>query len=41
MYDFIEDFAPHLNRELVKEAFQRRTRSELDELFSDLELPEL
>lgn len=41
MYEFIEDFAPHLNRELVKEAFQRKTRAELDELFSDLKLPEL
>ena len=40
MYEFIEDFAPHLNRELVKEAFQRKTRAELEELFSDLELPE-
>jgi LysR family cys regulon transcriptional activator len=40
MYDFIEDFAPHLNRELVKEAFTRKTRAELEELFSDIDLPE-
>ncbi|WOJ95947.1 HTH-type transcriptional regulator CysB [Congregibacter brevis] len=40
MYDFISDFAPHLSRELVQEAFQRKTRSELEELFSDLQLPE-
>ncbi|EAQ99205.1 HTH-type transcriptional regulator CysB [Congregibacter litoralis] len=40
MYDFIEDFAPHLSRDLVKDAFQRKTRAELDELFGDLELPE-
>ncbi len=41
MYDFIEDFAPHLNRELVSEAFSRHTKTELDELFSKLELPTL
>lgn len=40
MYDFISDFAPHLSRELVQEAFQLKTRSELDELFSELQLPE-
>ena len=41
MYEFISDFAPHLTRDLVAEAFQLKTRVELDELFSDLELPEL
>ena len=41
MYDFIEDFAPHLTREIVTEAFQRHSKSELDELFSHLELPVL
>ncbi|WP_439106889.1 HTH-type transcriptional regulator CysB [Congregibacter sp.] len=40
MYDFISDFAPHLSRDLVRDAFQRKTRSELDDLFGDLELPE-
>lgn len=40
MYEFIADFAPHLHRELVKEVFVRKTRAELDELFSDLALPE-
>lgn len=40
MYDFIADFAPHLTRDLVQDAFQRKTRTELDELFADLELPE-
>jgi len=39
MYEFIEHFAPHLNRDVVKEAFQRHSRAELDELFSHLELP--
>ena len=41
MYEFIEDFAPHLSRDLITEAFQRHTNSELEELFSDLELPVL
>ncbi len=39
MYDFIEDFAPHLTRELVTEAFSRHTKAELDEIFSTLDLP--
>ncbi len=30
----------HLTRDLVAQAFQVKTRAELDELFSDLELPE-
>lgn len=41
MYEFIADFAPHLTRELVQEAFQRKTRAELDDLFGALELPVL
>ena len=39
MYEFIEDFAPHLTRDLVQEAFARHTKAELEELFSDLNLP--
>jgi LysR family cys regulon transcriptional activator len=39
MYDFIEDFAPHLTRELVQEAFGRHSKAELDDLFSHLDLP--
>ena len=39
MYEFIENFAPHLSREVVTEAFQRHTKAELEELFSHLELP--
>jgi LysR family cys regulon transcriptional activator len=39
MYDFIEQFAPHLTRAVVEEAFQRHTKAELEELFSHLELP--
>ena len=39
MYEFIEHFAPHLNREVVQDAFQCHTRAELDELFSHVDLP--
>lgn len=39
MYDFIEDFAPHLTREVVQEAFSHPSKTELDELFSHIELP--
>lgn len=39
MYEFIEDFAPHLTREVIVEAFNRHSKMELDELFSHIELP--
>jgi len=39
MYDFIEQFAPHLTRSLVEEAYQRHTKAEFDELFANIELP--
>ncbi len=39
MYDFIQDFAPHLTKSVVDEAFQRHSRADLDELFSHFELP--
>jgi LysR family cys regulon transcriptional activator len=39
MYEFIEQFAPHLTKELVTEAFERHSKVELDELFSHIELP--
>lgn len=39
MYEFIELFAPHLNRDIVTQAFQLQSREELDELFSNIELP--
>ncbi len=41
MYEFIELFAPHLTRDVVDEAFARHSKSELDALFADLELPTL
>ncbi|PCJ46571.1 MAG: HTH-type transcriptional regulator CysB [Moraxellaceae bacterium] len=39
MYDFIEKFAPHLNKTVVDEAVERHTRAELDELFTRVDLP--
>ncbi|MEP5766583.1 MAG: HTH-type transcriptional regulator CysB [Halieaceae bacterium] len=39
MYEFIELFAPHLTRDVVDAAFARHSKAELDELFSQLELP--
>jgi LysR family cys regulon transcriptional activator len=40
MYEFISDFAPHLTRDVVSEVFRRRSRAEVDELFTGLTLPE-
>jgi len=40
MYEFIEMFAPHLNKDVVNEAFNRHSRMEIEELFEDIELPE-
>ncbi|GAB3381316.1 HTH-type transcriptional regulator CysB [Spongiibacter taiwanensis] len=39
MYDFVELFAPHLTRELVDKAYECHSKTELDELFADIELP--
>lgn len=39
MYEFIEEFAPHLTKEVITEAFNRHSKMELDELFSNIELP--
>jgi LysR family transcriptional regulator, cys regulon transcriptional activator len=39
MYDFIEDFAPHLTRDIVKEAFTNHSKTELEALFAHIELP--
>jgi len=39
MYEFIEDFAPHLSRDLVTDAFGCQSRAELADLFSHIELP--
>jgi len=39
MYEFIEDFAPHLTRDVVEEVFQHHSKAELEEFFSHIELP--
>ena len=39
MFEFIHLFAPHLQKELVEEAVQRHSKSEIEELFSHIELP--
>jgi len=39
MFEFIELFAPHLSKRMVEEAFERHNRAELDQLFSQLEMP--
>ncbi|MCX2976518.1 HTH-type transcriptional regulator CysB [Candidatus Marimicrobium litorale] len=39
MYDFIAQFAPHLSRELITDAFGCKSKAELADLFSHLELP--
>ena len=39
MYDFIELFAAHLTRDVVEAAFRRQNKTELDQLFSDFQLP--
>jgi LysR family cys regulon transcriptional activator len=40
MYEFVELFAPHLNREMIDLAFEKNNRAEMDALFQTLELPE-
>ena len=39
MYDFIEQFAPHLTHAVVDEAILCQSKVELDELFSQVSLP--
>ena len=39
MYEFIEDFAPHLTRDVVQEAFAAHSKAELETLFATIELP--
>ena len=39
MYEFLENFAPHLTRERVDEAVRTSNREERDALFEDVELP--
>lgn len=39
MCDFVQQFAPHLDRDLLEEALACRNKIELDELFDGIELP--
>ncbi len=39
MYEFIELFAPHLDKALVDEALNAKTNEEIEQLFSGVELP--
>lgn len=39
MYEFIEQFAPHLSKDMVNDASQRHNRAELEELFDPVDLP--
>jgi LysR family cys regulon transcriptional activator len=39
MYEFIEDFAPHLSRQVVGDAFSCRNKAEMTELFANVNLP--
>ena len=39
MYDFIELFAPHLNRDMVQQAAQTDDKRQLEQLFQGLALP--
>lgn len=39
MYDFVELFAPHLDRELVTEVLGRQNKMDRDALFEEVELP--
>lgn len=42
MYDFLNEFAPHLTKEIVDEAYYRHThREDLDDLFERINLPRI
>lgn len=41
MYEFMKSFAPHLSRRLVDQAIRAGSGRELDELFSEINLPTL
>jgi LysR family cys regulon transcriptional activator len=40
MYEFIEQFAPHLTQETVDRALSCTTKIELESMFADIHLPE-
>lgn len=39
MFDFIERFAPHLNKHVVTQAMLLKNNAEVDEMFTDIKLP--
>jgi LysR family cys regulon transcriptional activator len=39
MYDFIEQFAPHLTKTVVEKAAQSHSQEELEALFAEVKLP--
>lgn len=39
MFDFIERFAPHLNKHVVTQAMLLKNNAEVDEMFADIKLP--
>ncbi|WP_189377461.1 HTH-type transcriptional regulator CysB [Thalassotalea profundi] len=39
MFDFIERFAPHLNRDLVTRAVLLKNNTEIEEMFANIDLP--
>jgi LysR family cys regulon transcriptional activator len=39
MYDFLQLFAPHLTRRLIDRAANAATPTDVDALFTDIELP--
>ncbi|WP_263079108.1 HTH-type transcriptional regulator CysB [Endozoicomonas sp. Mp262] len=39
MYDFIEQFAPHLSKDIIQDAIARHNKIEIEELFSNIQLP--
>src|SRR5699024_4208390 len=39
MYEFIEEFAPHLTKERVEQAMEAATQEEVDAIFTNVELP--
>ncbi len=39
MYDFVEQFAPHLTKDIIQDAIARHNKAEVDELFSNIQLP--
>jgi LysR family transcriptional regulator, cys regulon transcriptional activator len=40
MYEFIQLFAPHLSQDVIQESMQTNTKHELEEIFSNIDLPD-